>query len=745
MNDTIKLSNGAYTKCRLDLLALPKRLLALAVLVFMLVALAQTAVLNGAAQTTEERILTLALGEPIDSPNPFVGITDNAYIFYGMVYDYLMTPDENMVNRPNLALSWSPLDGETAAASGTTFQKSSDFSLYYNTTDWPYGSIWQYNLTDDAYWSDGVQFTADDVEWTLEIQIGPNFMTYWAYQPYTRWIDHVEKIDEFTVRIFFSDFDSKKPTPVAFGGNLFIPMMPKHAFEGKPTSYIAQEWDGYPAIGTGLFQGTANLKNEIIAKESVTLISNRYYNWTDDEGRQHGLGVTHKRDVQIDKLIMKFFSEESTLALSIRTGDADGGEILPGTYMSWKADQSLPSNIILQTTLSPTSYSKEVVLNAYEGSPGSLNALRLDPAVQRACALATDKNFVKNVVYKGLAEIGYGLITPVTPQWYWEPDATPSTFNVEGAAWNSTSQKYELSGVVYSYTKPMNKVMEYDIAEANRILDAAGYVWANTSTMTVRKAGPLAAQRMEAMGFGNATTLLNKPLIFEQVVEQEVFEDREVGNFLVTEWEKIGIWISSDGGPTHAISLVNSATWNQLIYSYTYNTMQTYWSADIDPNYITYIPTSYALFGWNEFGTNRPDYDELYLKTVTTLDPVERKHWVDETQKWVYLSGSIIVTVYPIICFAMNNETWEGWGNWTEHPGMTIDAFWTENPLFWHIKYKEKSTAATGDLTGIIIGSIVVVAIIAAIAATVLLRKKKTRMMLEEEEEETEEEEEKEE
>ena len=734
MDDGIENVNAKHVGSKLDLWGLFERSMALAVLVIMLVALAQTAVTNGAAQTTKERILTFAMGEPIDSPNPFVGITDNAYIFFGLVYDYMMTPDENMVNQPNLAIDWYPMDGSMAAAGGTDFSNPADFPSHANASDWPLGSIWEYNLTDDAYWNDGVPFTADDVEWTIEIQIGANFMTYWAYQPYTRWIDHVEKVSDYKVRIFFTDFDTKTPTPVAFGGNIFIPIMPKHAFEGKPSSFLAQEWTGYPAIGTGLFQGTANLRNEIVAKESVTMIRNRYYNWTDDQGVAHGLGVVHKRDVQVDRLIMKFFSEESTLALSIRTGDTDVGEILPGTYMSWKAEGTLPSNIILQTTLSPTQYSKEVVLNAYEESPGTLNALRLDPAVQRACALATDKNYIKDVVYKGLAEIGYGLITPVTPDWYWEPDATPSTFNVLGAAYNSTSKHYELTGVVYSYTKPMNEVMGYDIAEANRILNAAGYVWANESGMIVRKAGPLAAARMEAMGFGNASALLNKKLIFEHVVEQEVFEDRQVGDFLVGEWEKIGVWISSDGGPTHAISLVNTATWNQLVYSYTYNTMQTYWSGDIDPNYLGYVPTSYALFGWNEFGTNRPDYDALYLKTVTALDPTERKQWVDECQKWIYLSGSLIVTVYPIICFAINNESWEGWGNWTQHPGMTEDAFWSENPLFWHVKYKEKQEVPI-DPMAIILASIVIVVIIVAVVATMVLRKKRKQQMLEEEEE----------
>jgi len=698
-----------------------KKLTALGIFVVLLVTGLQMMLMPTVAAQTDERILTIAMGEPIDSPNPFVGITDNAYIFFGLVYDYLMTPNGTLVNKPNLATSWWHMSGATAAASGT------DFALFpqnKNTSDWPFGSIWEYNLTDKAYWNDGVQFTAEDVKWTIDIQIGPNFMTYWAYQPYTRWIYHVEKIGDFKVRIFFADLDSKKPTAVAFGGNIYMPMMPKHAFLGQSTQYLSNEWDGLPAIGTGYFKGTANLEQELIAKESVSMIANSFYNYTEN-GEKLGLGTVYNRDIQIDRLVMKFFSEETTLALAIKTGDADVGEILPQTYLTWLDDTTLPSTISLQSILSPTAYSKQVVINDYAASAaGDLNAIRLDPAVQRAFALSIDKNYIKDTVYKGLADIGYGLISKVWPDWYWEPDDTPSTFEV----------KDENDTVIYTYTLPMDQVMNYDTDRANEILDAAGYVWTGAEGASPRKAGPLAARRLVAMDFANdINSVLDKEMKFEMVVESEVFEDKEVGIFLVEEFEKVGIWIDADG--VHAISLVNTATWNQLIYGYLYNTMQTYWSGDIDPNYLCYVPTSFSLFGWNEFGTNETEYDNLYLKTVTSFNYTERKYWVDECSKWMYLSGSVVTTVYPKVCFAINDESWEGWGNWTVNPGMTEDAFWTENPLWWHLKYKESAGIPIDSMIFIIAG-IGVLAIIAAVVTVIILGKKKKIKMLEEEEEE---------
>jgi len=263
-----------------DFKVLSKKCLAIITIALMVMTVFQI-VLPKAAAATQERILTIAMNEPIDSANPWVGITDNAYIFFGLIYDYLLTPNETLINRPNLATSYWYMDGATAESRGTNFNA---LSHNKSTADWPLGSIWEYNLTDQAYFSDGVQLTADDVKWTIEIQLGANFGAYWAYQPYTRWIDHVEKRSDFQVRIFFADSQSptKTPFPVAFGKNLFFPILPQHAFIGKPSVYVGQSWDGIPAIGSSPFMGTDNLKSEIIAKESVTLVRNPWYNFTEN-------------------------------------------------------------------------------------------------------------------------------------------------------------------------------------------------------------------------------------------------------------------------------------------------------------------------------------------------------------------------------------------------------------------------------------------------------------------------------
>ncbi|MEM4262698.1 MAG: ABC transporter substrate-binding protein, partial [Thermoplasmata archaeon] len=330
------------------------------------------------AADTGTRTLTIAMAEPIDSANPYVCINDNSYVFVAFIYGSLTKPDENGTPSPDLARSWWFMNGSYAAATGSDFSNL----VVKNPNDWPLGSIWEYNLTDNAFWSDGIPFNADDVIFSFNMQIGPNFATYWSYQPYTRWIAQAEKIDDYKVRIFYADIDTGEPFPIAFGDNVYIPIMPAHIFASQPLSYIAMEWNGAPTIGTGPWIATQNLIDELVAQETVTLRKNPYYRFTDPEdGTEKGLGYVEGKDTQVDQIKLKFFSEETTLALAIRNGNADCGKIQANTFLSWQQDEGLPRSISLMSMVSATDYSKQIVINDFEDAPGTLNPLRLDPAV----------------------------------------------------------------------------------------------------------------------------------------------------------------------------------------------------------------------------------------------------------------------------------------------------------------------------------------------------------------------------
>jgi len=574
-----------------------RRFLPIFVAGLLLLVTVQAMIVSVAVVADEERIFRLGSAGVVQEANPYIGVMDEEYIYYGMVFDYLTFPNKDGVATPNLANSWWFMNGTACAAQDQpTIFDSADFPQNKSPSDWPLGSIWEYNITPDVYWNDGELFTAYDVEWTFNLQIGENFMAYWAYQPVTRWVHHAEAVSADKVRIFFSDFRTSYPMSVAWGYSLSVPIMAKHYFEDKTSTYIAYSWDGVPSIGTGIFMGTDNMKSEIFAGERLTLIKNPYYDFTED-GVRKGLGGYHNRTVEIDKLIMKFFTEETTLSLAVQTGEVDAAEIMAITYVNWIENPDiLPDHVNLVSMLSGTVYSKQIVLNVYEQSTGELNLLRFDPAVVRATELATNKSQLIKNVYKDLGLPGYGLISPVWPEWYWNADDTPHTFYVNDSA-----------GVnLFNYTKPIKNAMDYDIDLANDILDAAGYEWTGTIGNSVRKAGQVAAERMAAMFGGTIGTYLDTELTFELILYNEVFEDRQSAEILEEEWNGAGIKAEKN--------LLDMATRNSRVYSYNWESMITYWSADVDPNYILYIPTSYAIDGWNEFGTVSDDYDYYYDK-----------------------------------------------------------------------------------------------------------------------------------
>jgi ABC-type transport system substrate-binding protein len=638
------------------------------VVIAVLVALSGCISISTDSSAADPRIFTLGMGEPVTSANPFVGIYGSDYLFYSYVYDHLMFPDEDGVQTPNLASSWWFMDGTLAAAMGSDFM-----TLTHNNTpsDWPLGSIWEYNLTQNVFWNDGSPFTADDVVFTIKIQTGAGYITYWAYLPYTKWMDRCEKINDYKVRIFFADRSTNFPTQIAWGNSISIPIMPEHIFGAYPDCYIAQSWNGIPAVGTGPFKGTASLANEIIAKESITLVKNPYYDFT-DSGVRKGLGGVYARTNEIDKLIMKFYSEEQPLVLDLKAGNLDVCEVTASNYYALKDDPNKPPELTLVSIYSPTVYSKISHFNVNPGAPTTLNPARMDPALLRAVALATNKTYICDVVFKGLATPGVGILSPVWPQYHWSPPHNElSTFNVTDGSGN----------IIWSYTKPLDEVMAFNLTLANEILDQAGYVWTDGSH-TQRKIGTLAADRLVNLGIiGDPSTALNKLLDFEDVYGIEVFEDKEISEYLSNEWANIGVKLTQ--------TLVDIGTWYAVVYGFQYHFAESYWSGDVDPNYLMYIMTSYAMDGWNEFGTMDATYDHYYDMQASTMSYTERKYWIDKCQEWQYLAGgAMIYTAYPKTCFAYNDGLrWSNWGNWTLHPGFAIDHFWGETPLFYHLTY----------------------------------------------------------
>ncbi|OGS42013.1 MAG: hypothetical protein A3K67_00150 [Euryarchaeota archaeon RBG_16_62_10] len=554
-------------------------------------------------------VLRVGMIEPIDSLNPFIGVNNNAYVFYGLVYDCLMTVDEDMNAAPNLATSWYivPEDDPKMVLSGE-----------------PFGSVWQYNLTQNARWHDGERFTAEDVVFTVDYQTGPNYDTMWAYQPYTRFIAGAEMIDEYTVRVHYQDFVGD-PAPCPWGDLMTFWIVPEHIWGEISPSDAGFSEPNYWPVGTGPFMCSSETEDEYLAGDVITLTRNPESHWEAEYGK----------DIGFDELKLKFYIEPAAMLADIQRGDVDIAELNSPNYrnfLNWLEDNP-DEPVGHDAGLTPTGYSIELAICMNADSGATTNTLRLDPAVRRAMAHATNKTFLRDYVYQGFAEIGHTIITPIYGEVYWEPG--PS------------------------------ELIEYDIDRANQILDDAGYLW--NSQHTQRLAGP-----------DNEYGLPGTPLTFEIIAEAEIIEDRDTSLFLAGEWTKIGIALNP--------IFVNTAVWNTRVYGGAYDLAMTYWSGDPDPNYLLFVQSSMALEGWSENWYSSPEYDANYMASALEINPGLRREYMLECQRIMYNDSAFIVTVYPYGCYAWRTDSFSGWGNWSEHPGRSITHFWGANPLFFDLE-----------------------------------------------------------
>lgn len=612
-------------------------------------------VVGKATAAPEESVLRVGFMQLIDKLNPYTGLSDAAYIFYGLVYDALQSVGNDLEVVGNLATDAYPVPANDPEliASGE-----------------PYGSVWEYKISQNTVWHDGEPFTTEDVVWNLELSCDElNYENMWAYQPYAYFMNYAEVIDEETVRVHFYDRDSGEPKTAAYANLLCIPMLPKHLLEDIPPANIGFNWPGvfnssvsdYPIVGTGQFMGTPEIYDEFLNENYLTLVKNPNY---------HGLadwGV----EVKFDKLIIKYYDELSALDTALRVGEIDIAQLPPQAYYQLEEDvEEGLENIATYDGLRITQYWTEIGINM-DSSAGP-NPTRVDPAVRMALAMATNKSHIVENYYMGLAEPGTTLISPVNELWHYEPTE--------------------------------DEMIPCDLDGARELLTQAGYIEPSPGATRLASAAsmPVAELWVEE----------DTPLTYDMMTRNEYPEEYEIAKYLKTEWAKIGVNLN--------IRQLLEDQLSKEAYLFGYDMMIWYWSADVDPNYMLFCQAKASWGGWCDNLYYNESYEENYSRAVEALDPVERLEAVHNCQRVHYEDIGYIILAYPYQTYAWRTDTFTGWGDWENDPGRSFDHFWTANPLFYDLEY----VAPPSD-DGIPIWVVLAVmgAIVAVVAGLIVMKK----------------------
>ncbi len=562
--------------------------------------------------------VTLRIGfmQKVDSLNPYVGVSDASYFFYGLVYDALTCVDKSLVTSPNLAL-------------GTWVVPTTDPELVASGE--PYGSVWQYNLTTNAVWSDGQPFTADDVVWNINLN-AQNYVDLWAFQPYTYFANYADKVDDNTVRVHFFDRETGSPKAAAYAYSMPMYLLPRHLLKDMTAARLGFQWTGVyqsdvmPIVGTGPFIASPSLYADWLAGNPITLVKNPNYHFFQDFGKQ----------IWFDKIQMTFFDDTLAMQLALEHDQLDIAQFPPQTYYNLKTRVNDGSVRNVQTYDGPkvTQYWTEIGIC---GSDNLKNPSRLDPVIRHAMAMATDKSYITDNFYLGLGDEGTTLLSPINPTWHYEP---------------TVSEK-----------------IKYNPAAAASLLENNGYI--DVDSDGIREA--TSSSPAVASGWVSAGT----PLSYEMILGVENPEEKEIAIWLKTQWNQIGIDL------TYVV--VDYWTLNTLVYSYDYDMMIWHWSSDLDPNYQLFAMSSMAIGGWNDIYYQSRFYDENYTLSVSAMNPALRKQYVDNCQSIFYGDSYSIIMAYPYQTYAWRTDTFFGWGDWNSYPGLSLDNYWTANPLLFQL------------------------------------------------------------
>ena len=341
----------------------------------------------------------------------------------------------------------------------------------------------------------------------------------------------------------------------------------------------------------------------------------------------------------IDQLIFQCYTNEDTLAQDLKALTIDGAiQLLNSQIRLFKDDP----NITVESIRS-NGYD-DVVFNCYvppKGVESLGNPVLQDPVFRRALQYAADREKMVSIVYEGNARPADTIITSdyySDPDWHWSP--------------------------------PADQAYTYDLAKADELLTAAGYpledgvrvgkdgkpitlrLWARQSSATSQQEGKMLAGSLRELGIKVDYQVLDNGALMDKIYNMK--GDQFLPDFDLCLWG---------------------------------------WYNSIDPGQATSYFTTDQINGWSDCAYSNPEYDQLYMDQLHTIDPLERKAILDKMQQIIYEDSPYLLLTYSNDTEGWNSAKWEGW---VKSPADSGNVLNQTVGVFTYLEVRPK-TAEPGD------------------------------------------------
>jgi peptide/nickel transport system substrate-binding protein len=374
-------------------------------------------------------------------------------------------------------------------------------------------------------------------------------------------------------------------------------VLPEHIWAQYDDPTAAVEFENLEMIGTGPFKMVEYKQGEFVHLAAV---------------KDH-----FRTPPKIDEIVFQTFDNQDALVQALVTGQVDMITEMPNTAVPTLRNAP---NVQLVTGAPLAPDISDIIPNQIapencpteEGGVCSGHPALRDRNVRLALAYATDKQKIIDVVLLGLGTPGLTLIPNGLGVWY-----------------DDTIKDYP-----------------FDVDEANRILDEAGY--ADTDGDGVRE-----------MPDGT------NPLNFRLYWPSDSVTAPRIAELLAETWSQIGVKLQPQALDPDALTSV-------CCPAFDFDIILWGWGSDPDPGFLLSVHlTDEIPTGNSETGYSNPEFDALYAQQATAPNAEKRREIIWKMQDVLHRDVVYIIPYYAQATQAYRTDRFKGWI--TDQPKVALE------------------------------------------------------------------------